>query len=132
MPERGSFELTTEDVGDDVRIVALRGDADRFRAEEVSRAIQRARADGRTALVDLAGTVFMDSSMLAAFVTASDEARRAGGELVLVVETPRLRRSLEVKGLGGILTVADSRAHALDLLGAGGGEAAGESVSEPA
>jgi anti-anti-sigma factor len=128
VPEPGSFELTTEDVGDAVRIVALRGDADRFHAEEVSRAVHRARADGRTAVIDMAGTTFMDSSMLAALVAASDDSRRSGGDLVLVVETPRLRRSLEVKGLGGILTVADSRAHALDLLGAAGGE----SVPEPA
>jgi anti-anti-sigma factor len=132
VPERGSFELTTEDVGDSVRIVVLRGDADRFRAEQVTRAIQGARADGRTAVVDLAETDFIDSSMLAAFVAASDDSRRDGGELVLVVETPRLRRSLEVEGLGGILTVADSRAHALELLDASGGEAPGESVPEPA
>jgi anti-anti-sigma factor len=132
VPERDSFKLTTEDVGDAVRIVALRGDADRFRVEQVTRAIQEARADGRTAIVDLAGTAFMDSSMLAAFVAASDDSRRQGGELVLVVQTPRLRRSLEVKGLGGILKVADSRAQALELLGEAGGESAGESVPEPA
>ena len=128
MPERGSFELTTEDVGEAARIVALRGDADRHRVPEVSQALQAARADGRTAVVDLSETEFMDSSMLAAFVAASDDSRHGGGELVLVVATPRLRRSLEVKGLGGILRVADSRAHALDLLGAGGGESVSESA----
>jgi anti-sigma B factor antagonist len=132
VPERDSFELTTEDVGDAVRIVALRGDADRFRAEEVTRAIQGARADGRTVVIDLAETAFMDSSMLATFVAASDDSRRHGDDLILVVATPRLRRSLEVKGLSGILTVTDSRAHALELLGARGDEASGESVPEPA
>lgn len=128
MPERGSFELTTEDLGDAIRIVALRGDADRHRVPEVSQALQTARADGRATVVDLSQTEFMDSSMLAAFVAASDDSRYGGGDLVLVVGTPRLRRSLEVKGLGGILRVADTRAHAIELLGAGGGESVPESA----
>ena len=128
MPERSSFELTTEDVGDAIRVVALRGDADRYRAEAVRRTIQAARAEGRAVVVDMAETTFMDSSMLATLVAASDDSRRRGALLVLVVQTPRLRRSLEVKGLGGILAVAGSRSDALDLLAAEGGE----SVPEPA
>jgi anti-anti-sigma factor len=130
--EDESFELTTEDVGDTIRIVAVRGDADRFRAEAVTRAIERARSDECAVIVDMAETTFMDSSMLATLVAASDDSRRHGGMLVLVVATPRLRRSLEVKGLTGILTVAGSRTDALDLLAAEGGESAGESVPDPA
>jgi len=128
VPERSSFELTTEDVGDAIRVVALRGDADRYRAEAVRRTIQAARAEGRAVVVDMAETTFMDSSMLATLVAASDDSRRRGALLVLVVQTPRLRRSLEVKGLSGILAVAGSRSDALDLLAAEGGE----SVHEPA
>jgi anti-anti-sigma factor len=128
VPERSSFELTTEDVGDAIRVVALRGDADRYRAEAVRRTIQAARAEGRAVVVDMAETTFMDSSMLATLVAASDDSRRRGALLVLVVQTPRLRRSLEVKGLSGILAVAGSRTEALDLLTAEGGE----SVPEPA
>ena len=128
MPERSSFELITEDVGDAIRVVVLRGDADRYRAEAVRRTIQGARADDRAVVVDMAETTFMDSSMLATLVAASDDSRRRGALLVLVVQTPRLRRSLEVKGLSGILAVAGSRTEALDLLTAEGGE----SVPEPA
>ena len=131
MHDPSSFELTTEDAGDGIRIVAVRGDADRFRAEAVTRAIQRARSDGGGVVVDMAETTFMDSSMLATLVAASDDSRRHGGLLVLVVATPRLRRALEIKGLSGILTVAGSRAQALDLLAAEG-ESPGESVPEPA
>jgi anti-sigma B factor antagonist len=132
VPESSSFELTTEDVSDAIRIVALRGDADRYRAEAVRRTIQGARADRRAVVVDMAETTFMDSSMLATLVAASDDSRRRGGQLVLVVQTPRLRRSLEVKGLSGILAVASSRTEALELLAAEGGESPGESVPEPA
>jgi anti-anti-sigma factor len=132
VPDRSSFELTTEDVGDAVRIVALRGDADRFQAEFVTRAIRAARAEGRAVVVDMAQTTFMDSSMLAALVAASDHDEQPSQRLVLIVGTPRLRRSLEVKGLGSILSVTDSREKALELLAGGGDESAGDSVSEPA
>jgi len=132
VPERGSFKLTKEDVGDGVRVIALSGDADRFQAETVSRAIQGARSEGRAVIVDMAATTFMDSSMLAALVAASEPAPQREGRLVLAVETPRLRRSLEVKGLSGILQIADSREHALEMLAGGGDESPGQSVPEPA
>jgi len=128
VPDEGPFELIEEDVGESVRVIALRGDADRFRAETVSRAIQGAWGDGRTVVVDMSDTAFMDSSMLAALVAASDQARRRPESLVLVVRAARLKRSLEVKGLGGILTVADSREQALEIVERGGDE----TVPEPA
>jgi anti-sigma B factor antagonist len=116
VPDRGSFELIKEDAGDAVRVIVLRGDADRFRAEAVGRAIQAARDDDRDVVVDLSQATYMDSSMLATFVAASEQGRLRDRELVLVVQTPRLKRSLEVKGLAGILRVADSRDQAVDLL----------------
>jgi anti-anti-sigma factor len=115
VPDR-SFELIREDAGDAVRVIAVRGDADRFHAEAVSRAIQAARDDDRDVVVDLSEAAFMDSSMLATLVAASEQSRLRARELVLIVQTPRLRRSLEVKGLAGILRVADSREQALELL----------------
>jgi anti-anti-sigma factor len=116
VPDRSSFELTEEDVGDGVRVVVLRGDADRFHAAAVTEAIAGARADGRAVVVDMAQTTFMDSSMLAALVAASEGRRVPAGSLALVVGPPRLRRSLGVKGLGAILTVADSREKAVELV----------------
>ncbi len=112
-------------MGESVRVIGLRGDADRFRAETVTRAIQRAWADGRTVVVDMSDTEFMDSSMLAALVAASDQARRRAESVVLVVRARRLKRSLEVKGLSGLLVVAESREQALELVEAArGGDAA--------
>jgi anti-sigma B factor antagonist len=132
VPDRDRFELIGEDVGDDVRVLVLRGDADRYRAEEVNRAIRRARENGRRVVVDMSETSFMDSSMLAALVAASEDARRQADAVVLVVQTARLRRSLEVKGLGGILTVAESREQALRLLAERGDASADEPEPEPA
>jgi len=116
VPEGGPFDLTTEDVGDAIRVVVVSGDADRFRAEAVARAIQQARDDGRDVIVDLAQASYMDSTMVATLVAASERGRRRFARLVIVVQAPRLRRSLEVKGLEPILRVADSRDGALALL----------------
>jgi anti-anti-sigma factor len=128
VPDPGAFRLNKEDVGESVRVVAVRGDADRFHAEAVGRAIHAAGEDGRHVVADLSEASFMDSSMLATLVAASEQGRRRAREVVLVVQTPRLRRSLEVKGLAGILRVADSREQALELLAEQGDTAAGAST----
>src|SRR3712207_6918304 len=41
---------------------------------------------------------------------------RSGERLVIACANARLRRSLELKGLQSILTLADSREHALELM----------------
>jgi anti-sigma B factor antagonist len=131
VPDRGAFELTKEDVGEAVRVIALRGDADRSRADAVAEAVQAARDDDRDVVVDLSQTTYMDSSMLAALVAASEQGRLRDRELVLVVQTPRLRRSIEVKGLAGILRVTETREQALELLLAQHGGPAAGGPSEP-
>jgi anti-anti-sigma factor len=113
--DASSFQLITEDVGDRVRVVALRGDADRFRVKEVGHAIEAARADDREVVIDLSAATYVDSSMLAALVSASERDRRRSDALVVLVETPRLRRSFEVKGLQTILRVAANRDDAVEM-----------------
>jgi anti-anti-sigma factor len=82
----------------------------------VSRAIEDARRADRDVVVDLSQATYLDSSMLAALVGASERDRRRSEALVVLVETPRLRRSFEVKGLQTILQVAGSREQALELV----------------
>ena len=129
MADPSAFALTNEDMGDDVRVLAVRGDADRFRVDAVNRAIQEARDDGRDVIVDLSETSYLDSSMLAALVGASEEGRRRAEALVILLETPRLRRAFEMKGLQSVLSVANSRDQALELL-AGRDEHADEPTPE--
>ena len=109
----GSFELTFEDVGDEVRVLVLTGEADRFRTEDVSRAVGAAREEGREVIIDLSAVSYLDSSMLAALVAASDQGRRRSRRLVVQCRAPRLRRSLELKGLESILHIVETRDEAL-------------------
>ena len=113
MAHPGSFELACEDVADSVRIIALTGEADRLRTDEVSEAIEEARRVGRHVVVDLSAVTYMDSSMLATFVAASEQGRRRSERFVVLCESPRVRRSLEIKGLETILHLVQTRDEAL-------------------
>jgi anti-anti-sigma factor len=123
MSDRYPFELTYEDVGDRVRILTLRGEADRFHTDAVTRAIDDVRAEDRDVIVDLSAAAYLDSTMLSALVAASEQGRRRARPLIVLCESPRLRRSLQLKGLETILRLADTREQALELVAGGGGEA---------
>ena len=116
MPERDSFQLTREELSERVGLLVLTGEADRFRVDQVCDSIDQVRGDDREVVVDLSGVTYMDSSMLAALVAASEHSRRRGKPLVIVCENTRLRRSLELKGLENVLQLADDHDQALALL----------------
>jgi anti-anti-sigma factor len=98
-------------------VIALAGDADRFRTDEVSAAISAARKDGLDIVVDISDVAFIDPAMLSLFVSASEVAARHGESLVIVSGGPRFRRSIQIKGLETLLTVTDSRDEAFASLG---------------
>lgn len=116
MADPNTFQLSHEDVGPRVRILAVRGEADRFSTDAVDAAVEDARTAGRGVIVDLSDATYLDSSMLATLVVASEEGRRRAQPLVILCATPRLRRSLELKGLQSILRVTDSREQAVALV----------------
>lgn len=116
MPDSRSFQIIPEDIGSGVRLLAVEGEADRFGTDAVAAAVDEARAAGRGVIIDLSQASYLDSSMLAALVSASERGRRHDEPLVILCETPRLRRSLELKGLQAILRLADTREQALELI----------------
>lgn len=120
MPDNRSFQLITDDVDRRVRILEVHGEADRPHADALSRAVEAARADGRRVIIDLSHALFLDSSMLAALVGASHDGRRRSEPVVILCESARLRRALDIKGLRTMLEVAESRDEALERASPGG------------
>jgi anti-anti-sigma factor len=116
MPYREPFQLVREDVADGVSVVAVRGEADRFRADELGGLIDDVRRNGRAVVVDLSDVTYLDSTTVATLVAASEQGRRRGAAVVIVSRSDRLRRSLQLKGLDKILTLAETREQALELL----------------
>jgi anti-sigma B factor antagonist len=125
MPDPSSFQIEPEDVGPRVRILTVQGEADRFGTDAVSSAVDDARADGRGVIIDLSEATYLDSSMLATLVAVSEQGRRDNSPLVILCGAARLRRSLELKGLQSILSLANSREHALELVTASDGRPGG-------
>ena len=119
MPEQDSFELSRTDLTDRVSLLVVTGEADRFRTDAVSAAIEQVRSDDRDTIIDVSAVTYLDSSMLATLVAASEQGRRHNSPLVIVCQNERVRRSLQLKGLEAILELADDRDHALELIAAG-------------
>jgi anti-sigma B factor antagonist len=120
MGDPQSFQLTREDIAGGVTVLAVSGDADRFRTEAVTSAIESARREARDVIVDLTPATYIDSSMIAALVGVTEQGRRRGERIVVICASERLRRSLQVKGLEPILRLAETREGAIEQIAARG------------
>ena len=93
-------------IGRGVHVVALGGEIDLHTAPRLDEALFGAIHDGaQRVLVDLAGTTFVDSTVLGVLLRAHRRLDDAGGRLVLVSNDPRILRTLELTGLDRTLAV---------------------------
>ncbi|MGS2617362.1 STAS domain-containing protein [Micromonospora sp. LZ34] len=82
----------------------LAGELDLSTAGELAAVLDRlADAGTHRLLVDLSGLTFCDSTGIAAFVRGDNRAAAAGGWLRITGATGRVRRVLQVTGLGEVL-----------------------------
>jgi anti-anti-sigma factor len=101
-------------------VVVVSGELDLSTVGGLRRRLDAALAAGAPRLVvDLDAVTHMDSSGLAALLDALQRAQELGGGLALVVTSAQLRRTLEIRGVDGLFTVASSRRDAAAALGAG-------------
>ena len=114
-------------------VVALRGELDVCTAADGLSALTAPAAAGARIVVDLAGLAFMDCYSLNQLMAAREQARRAGGDLVLAGPQPVVLRLLalcDVTGRGLVFASVDEAAGggsapaALVMSGAAGGAAA--------
>jgi anti-sigma B factor antagonist len=113
----GSAAFTQEEIGQGTAVLAIAGEVDVANAGELRRRIDEIleRRSG-TLILDLAEVIHMDSSGLAELISAHQRAAAHSMKLVLAFASSGLRRTVEVRGLDGILTIVDTRADALALL----------------
>jgi anti-sigma B factor antagonist len=83
----------------------LRGELDVTEAAQVAASLAVVAASGRDVVVDLEGLEFIDSSGLAALVSARQHARRAGCDLLLAAPQQQVLRMLAVTRLIDIFAV---------------------------
>jgi anti-anti-sigma factor len=103
----GEHELVTiaafRESGDTILVV--RGDVDMATASVLWESVEQVLSNSERVIVDLSDVDFLDSSGLSVFVRAHRRLREAGGALVLRSPNPRVRRVVEITGLGQVLTI---------------------------
>ena len=98
--------IDTARIGRGVHVVALGGEIDLHTAPRLDEALFGAIHEGaERVLVDLAGTTFVDSTVLGVLLRAHRRLDDSGGRLVLVSNDPRILRTLELTGLDRTLAV---------------------------
>jgi anti-anti-sigma factor len=110
----GRVEIDRSEPG--VAIVSLVGEHELYSVLEVERALDRAIREGLAVVIDLSGTEFLDSSIVAILLRAREEAHVEGTQFALVIDDstgPAVRQLFEITGLASIFRVAASRAEAL-------------------
>ena len=86
-------------------VVALRGELDVVDAATLAAALSAVAARDREVIVDLSGLQFIDCSGVAALMRARNQARDAGGDLLLAAVQRQVRRVLTLTRLIDVFSV---------------------------
>ena len=110
--------VLTIDVGevDGVDLLTLRGELDFASGGSLSSAFADLTSGPRRVVVDLAGLDFVDSSGVKMLIAAARAVEDEGGEFVLAAPTETVRRVFEILHLADVVTVAETRQTALDVM----------------
>ncbi|MFG2005436.1 STAS domain-containing protein [Spirillospora sp. NPDC048911] len=122
----------TAEPHDGLTVVRLRGELDIANADDLRRELHAARREhGDIMILDLEDLEFMDSHGLSVIISCYKVTTAAGGGVSLAAPRPIVRRTLEVTGLTGRLTVFDSLDEAVAVRLAERA-ASGQPATEPA
>jgi anti-anti-sigma factor len=92
-------------VDNGVARVAIQGELDLDRADEVAGELTALAAQGATSvIIDASALTFIDSSGLRALLTARDQLHRAGATLHVTNLSPSVERVLDMTGTRELLT----------------------------
>ena len=114
MTQTASFALREEAPEHGTFVIAVEGEADMTTAVKFNESFfSAARSGVRRVVADLTAVTFIDTTMLNALVVGHRRMARDHGHFAVVCDGPRVRRVLEITGLGQILNVFGSRDDAL-------------------
>ncbi len=103
-----SFTIETTEI-DGIPVVAASGEIDVATAPPLRDRLLSLSSSGKpTAVVDLLGVTFLDSTALGVLVGALKRCRESGGDLPLVIGEPRILKVFEITGLTGVFPIFDS------------------------
>jgi anti-anti-sigma factor len=126
-----SAGLSTREDGGHL-IVTLRGELDAVDAASVAAALAAAAARNPQIIIDLAELEFIDCSGLSVLAHAREQARQAGGDLLLAAPRRQVARILALTGLADVFAVHTSLAGAAQTARHPGLDAALQHQATPA
>jgi anti-anti-sigma factor len=114
----GPASFDHEMLDGDVHLLVATGELDARSAGALRRRLDAALANGRPPRIvaDLSGITHMDSSGLAALLTAHQRAADLRGGLALVITSEPIRRTLQVRGVDALFAIVWTREEALAAL----------------
>jgi len=122
MTQAASFSLSQEAPDTGTVVIALAGEADMSTAVKFNECFFTAARSGvRRFVADLTEVSFIDTTMLNALVVGHRRMVRDHGAFAIVCDGPRVKRVLDITGLGQILAVFGTRDDALSHVRQSGG-----------
>jgi anti-sigma B factor antagonist len=116
------FQMSSATLGRGVQIVSLGGEVDVHTAPRLDEEIAGAIETGaRRVVVDLAGTSFIDSTVVGVLLRAHQRLLGDEGQLVLVSDDPRILRVFQLTGLDRRFTIERSLMETIATLSNGNG-----------
>jgi anti-sigma B factor antagonist len=106
-------------------VVTLRGELDVVDATSVAAALAAAAARNPWIIIDLAELEFIDCSGLHVLARAREQARQAGGDLLLAAPRRQVWRILALTGLADVFSVHTSLAEVTQIAGRSGPDPGG-------
>jgi anti-anti-sigma factor len=113
------FEVESEELGDGIRAITVRGGLDMNTAPELERQLEEALAGSTSSVVlDLCECEFIDSTGIALIVRAWQQLDRGAGgggqgRVVLCSRNHQVRRLLEITGVESSISMHEQRDSAL-------------------
>jgi anti-sigma B factor antagonist len=105
-----NFDIKSEQVGDDVYVIALSGEVDLYTAPEFKQQLLDViDQGGRDVVVDLTDTTFIDSTTLGVLVGGVKRLRMNDGQLSLVCSDRNITKIFEITGLDRVFTIHATR-----------------------
>jgi len=109
--------FASEGVDEYIQVIVVEGELDLSSSSELQRNVEAALRDGRNSIViDLSDVTHMDSTGLAALIAAHQLTEEKRGRLALVITSEAVRRTVEVRGLDRLFTIAPTREAGLDAV----------------
>ncbi len=113
-----NFDINTEKLGDDAWVISLSGEVDLYTAPEFKQQLLEVVGQGgKSVLVDLTNTTFIDSTTLGVLVGGVKRLRPNGGQLTLVCNDRNITKIFEITGLDKVFPIYETRAEAVANLG---------------